>query len=258
MSPEQAQSQRVDARSDIFSFGILFYETLTGRRPFGGQDALSILTAILRDEPVPPGRISVAALPPEAEGIVMRCLRKDPERRFQTASDLRSALEDLQDQIARGTAAPASASRRGLQSRWLAAAGVAAMVVVAAIVARWLQRAPKPAEQHTITQVTFDGGIAATPAISPDGKLLAFASDRADPGNLDIWLRQTAGGGLVRLTSQPGVEYNPQFSPDGTKVYYLTGDQSIFEISALGGPTRKVSENAVHFRDRHDGRGGRD
>jgi len=247
MSPEQAQGKRVDARSDIFSFGTLFYEILTARRPFGGQDALSILTAVLRDEPIPPSRISAVALPAEAERIVLRCLRKDPDRRFQTTSDLHSALEDLRQEMASGTSALTPARHRGLKSRWLAAAGLAATAVVLAISSRWWQRAPKPIEPRTLRQVTFDGGIAATPAISPDGKLLAFASDRADPGNLDIWLRQTAGGGLIRLTSQAGVEYNPQFSPDGTKLYYLKGDQSIFEISALGGPARKVAENAGPF-----------
>jgi Tol biopolymer transport system component len=245
MSPEQAQGRNIDARSDIFSFGVLLYEMLTGRRPFGGRDNLSILSAILRDEPIPPGRISAAPLPPEAERITLRCLRKDPDRRFQTTADLRVALEDLQEEIASGTspAAPALAPRVG--RRWWVAACLAGIMLV--IVAVWLLQAPKEIEPHAVTQLTFDGGIAATPAISPDGKLLAFASDRATPGNLEIWLRQMAGGSLVRLTSEPGQKYNPQFSPDGTKLYYLTGDQSIFEMPALGGPVRKVADNAGPF-----------
>jgi Tol biopolymer transport system component len=247
MSPEQAQGRDIDARSDIFSFGILLYETLTGRRPFEGRDNLSILTAILRDEPVPPSQISAASLPPEAERITLRCLRKDPDRRFQTAVDLRAALEDLQEEIASGRSAAPAALARPPGRRWWVAPGLAGIAAMLAIVAFWLLRAPKKIEQHTVTQVTFDGGIAATPAISPDGKLLAFASDRAEPGNLDIWLRQMAGGGLVRLTFQPGVEYNPQFSPDGTKLYYLNGDQSIFEMPALGGPARKLADNAGPF-----------
>jgi serine/threonine protein kinase len=102
MSPEQAQGQSIDARSDLFSFGTLFYEMLTGRRPFQGEDKMSTLAAILRDDPKPPNAGRGGALPREAERIVLRCLRKDRDRRFQTAADLRLALEDLKEDTSSG------------------------------------------------------------------------------------------------------------------------------------------------------------
>ena len=97
MSPEQAQGHSVDARSDVFSFGTLFYELLTGTPPFRGDNAISTFAAILQDAPKPPSEITSAPLPHEADRIVLRCLRKDPHCCFQTAADLRLALEDLKE-----------------------------------------------------------------------------------------------------------------------------------------------------------------
>ncbi|HUS06561.1 MAG TPA: protein kinase [Bryobacteraceae bacterium] len=244
MSPEQAQGKTLDARSDLFSFGTLFYEMLTGRPPFIGENPLSILAAILHQEPKPPGQTSGRTLPDEAERIVLRCLRKDPERRFQSASDLRGTLEDLRDALDSGKLHAALPGSRN----WLRiVVGALVLTGLAAGGGWWLTGWKKAAPVQSYRQLTYDPGIAASAAISPDGKLLAFASDRAEPGNLDIWMRQLAGGALVRLTSQPGLEINPQFSPDGTSLYYLTGDASIHEIPALGGPSRKLVENAGPF-----------
>jgi Tol biopolymer transport system component/predicted Ser/Thr protein kinase len=241
MSPEQAQGKPVDGRTDIFSFGTLFYEMLTGRRPFDREDKLSTLAAILREEPPPLGR----GLPEGVERLVMRCVRKDPDRRFQTGADLRAALEDLKDESESGAGIPRIVPRRKLP---LFLPVVIAVIAAIAGVIIWalLRRVPAIA-LSTPEQITFEGGVAATPAISADGKLFAFASDRAEPGNLDIWLRQMTGGTPVRLTSHPGLEYNPQFSSDGTRLYYLTGNQEIEEMPTLGGPGRKVATQAGPF-----------
>jgi eukaryotic-like serine/threonine-protein kinase len=97
MSPEQAEGRKVDARSDIFSFGALLYEMVTGRRAFQGDSRLSTLSAILREEPKPASEV-VEGLPREMERIITRCLRKSPERRFQAMPDLRVALEELKEE----------------------------------------------------------------------------------------------------------------------------------------------------------------
>src|SRR6476661_8627349 len=102
MSPEQAEGKKVDARSDIFSFGALLYEMVTGRRAFEGATKIAALSAILREEPKPASEI-VEGLPRELERIIARCLRKSPERRFQTMADLKVALEELKEESDSGT-----------------------------------------------------------------------------------------------------------------------------------------------------------
>ncbi|HYA17249.1 MAG TPA: protein kinase [Bryobacteraceae bacterium] len=94
MSPEQAQGRRIDARSDIFSFGVLLYEMLTGERAFRGDSSLSTLTAVLRDDPPPLARAGVDA-PPELNEIIVRCIKKDPNHRYQTMAEVKDALEHL-------------------------------------------------------------------------------------------------------------------------------------------------------------------
>ena len=121
MSPEQAEGKPVDARSDIFSFGAVLYEMVTGRRAFRGDSKLSILSAILKEEPEPASSLR-KEIPHELERIIARCLRKDPERRFQHMDDLRVALEEVKEESDSGTAAMQAAPPR---RRWVWAAAAA-------------------------------------------------------------------------------------------------------------------------------------
>jgi serine/threonine protein kinase len=107
MSPEQAEGTKVDARSDIFSFGSVLYEMVTGRRPFDGSTKMSTIAAILQKEPPPPGGLA-PNLPPELEKIILRCLRKDRDRRTQHIDDVKLALEELRDDSASGKPSLAS------------------------------------------------------------------------------------------------------------------------------------------------------
>jgi serine/threonine protein kinase len=130
MSPEQAQGKPVDARSDIFSFGIVLYQMLTGNHPFRAENYLSTLAAILHEEPKPAGEVAALPIPREAEQLLARALRKDPERRFQTGSDLRAALEDLAEQASSGQLdASQSVPRRRLPWGW--AVGALALLATA-------------------------------------------------------------------------------------------------------------------------------
>ena len=88
MSPEQVEGNKLDGRSDIFSFGSVLYEMVTSRRPFTDESRLAILTKILHQDPQPPGQLA-ASLPPELEKLILRCLRKDPARRYQHMADLK-------------------------------------------------------------------------------------------------------------------------------------------------------------------------
>ena len=139
MSPEQAEGKPVDGRSDIFSFGALLYELITRRRAFQADSSLAILTAILREDPKPASSVA-RGIPPELDRIVERCLRKDPERRFQSAADLKVTLEDLRGEIRqRKPSVEADSPRR----RWFWFAGLAVILALAGLAA-WVIRSPDP------------------------------------------------------------------------------------------------------------------
>ena len=104
MSPEQATGGVVDARSDVFSFGAVLYEMVTGRRPFGGGSSAEMLAALLKEQPKPPSEI-VPDVPKELERIILRCLRKEPERRFQHMADVKVELEELKEESDSGASA---------------------------------------------------------------------------------------------------------------------------------------------------------
>ena len=193
MSPEQAEGKKIDARSDIFSFGSVLYELFGGKRPFEGNTRMATLSAVLSQEPKPLREVAPEA-PPELEKIVARCLRKDPDRRFHHMVDVKLALEELREDWESGKTAQGAAAARPAGSRKLAigiAAGI--LLAVAAAGVAWFAARSRPAsEALALRQLTFDSGLTTDPAISPDGKLVAFASDRSGEGNLDIWLQQAA------------------------------------------------------------------
>ncbi len=216
MSPEQAEGRPVDARSDIFSFGSVLYEMLTGRRAFHGDSKVSTLAAILREEPPPVSELS-ARVPTEVDRIVTRCLRKDSQRRWQTMADLRIALEDVKEDSESGKlAAPEREQARTRRWVWPVAAvvGVAAVAVVIA----WLAtRRPPQAFELRPERFTADTGITDWPAISPDGNLVAYRSDRSGEGNFDVYVQHISVGQPTRLTRHEADDYDPTISPDGAQ-----------------------------------------
>ena len=253
MSPEQAGGKRVDARSDIFSFGSVVYEMLTGRCAFRRDSPALTLAATLHLEPEPISKV-VEGVPPELERIVLLCLRKKPDRRSQHMADVKIALEQLADEHDSGTLV-----RRPLPARrrlWLAIALVAIVALAAGAGAVWLWMRPgKPPAEAMLTRLTSDTGLTARPDLSPDGKLLAYTSDRAGE-NLDIWVQELAGGSAIRLTHHPADDVEPTFSPDGSRIVFcsLRDGGGLYVIPVLGGEERLVVRHGSRPRFSPDGR----
>ncbi len=164
MSPEQAEGKAVDARSDIFTFGALLYEMVTGRRAFKGTSHISTLSAILHEEPEPVSRVA-RGIPQELEQVITRCLKKAPERRFQHMDDVKVALEGLRK---------GPAERRHVRPLCWAAA--AALIVLGVGILLYLRFFPGEAAlpPPRIVPLTNYAGFEGTPSLSPDGTKVAF------------------------------------------------------------------------------------
>jgi serine/threonine protein kinase len=236
MSPEQAEGKTIDTRSDIFSFGSVVYEMLTGQRAFKGETKASTIASIIREDPRSP-REMLEDLPEEVERVLLRCLRKEPQRRWQSMADLMTILQDLKEESdsgkLSGTAriAPVRSGRLG----WLIpAAGL--LLAVAAVGAWQFFRKPVASGPPAISRFTSDQSITLDPAISLDGKLAAYASDRSGEGNLDIWVQQFTGSKPMRLTHHKADDRQPAFSPDGARIAFRSERDGggIYVIDALG------------------------
>jgi Tol biopolymer transport system component len=212
---------------------------------------MSTITALLRDEPKPVTETS-DPIPRDLEKIIARCLRKDPSRRFQTMADLKVALEELKEESDSGrlgaaTSATVAPSRRPMGLY----AGLAAVVVAAIAGALWWRsRTPAGSRQLTLRQLTQDSGITTAPALSPDGKLVAYASDRAGESGLDIWVQQLARGSQpLRLTRHQADEGDPSFSPDGGQIVFTSNRDGggVWVMPALGGEERLILRGLLAF-----------
>jgi eukaryotic-like serine/threonine-protein kinase len=237
MSPEQVRGKPADHRADIFAFGAMLYEMLTGKRSFQKPTSAETMTAILNEEP--PGLSSLVPLaPPAMQRVVHRCLEKSPEQRFQSASDLAFALEALSDSSSTAAATPASPDR-ARRSKLVATAVGLTVVALLALAALFLFRARKspgpPAGEYL--QLTNFADSAVAPALSPDGRMLAFIrGDSTFVGHGEVYVKLLPDGEPVQFTHDGLSKMGPlAFSPDGSRIAYTVGVADSWTVPVLGG-----------------------
>ena len=245
MAPEQATGGKVDVRSDIFSYGAMLYEMVTGQRAFAGTSSAHTLEAVIRAQPKRPTEV-VSGIPSDLEKVILRCLRKDPERRFQHIGDVKIALLDLKEESESGVTAPGAVVRT--RRRGLIAVLVAAALVIMGTTA-WLllpshprPQAPAPIRPVALTSLT---GSELYPTFSPDGEQVAFSWNGTKQDNWDVYVTLVGSSDVRRLTSDPAEDARPTWSPDGRQIAFVrqrSDDSTIHLISPLGGAERRVGD----------------
>ena len=260
MSPEQVRGEKADDRSDIFSFGVVLYETLSGQRAFAGRSAADRASAILREDP-PDLRSSGRNIPVALDRIVHRCLEKNPEQRFQSAYDLAFHLETLSTDSETGAVTATGADGVGKKTsvRGLGLAIALVAILLAALLGWWYRgRGQAQHKDVTFLRLTDFAGLEESPAFSPDGKAVAFVSD--SNGARQLWVRLLAGGPPLQITRDSGEHLEPRWSQDSAAIIYYTpppeGDAqgALWEISALGGVPRRLISSMSGADVSHDGK----
>jgi serine/threonine protein kinase/Tol biopolymer transport system component len=269
MSPEQLRGKRLDARTDIFSFGVLFYEMLSGISPFQNDSNAETISAILNDEP------DLTRIPSELQSIVQKCLAKEKNERYQTAKDLLFDLKNLPPDSIENISFEADAERNSKtvqelnfstddrltqitkdeetvpqimpqtkNQRWIWTVSMLAILFAGFAGWSWWRSnqaetnlpAPLSVSQFVNWKRDLNEDPEASARFSPDGKLVAFASTRS--GIRAIWLKQVSGGEEFTHKQDRWEDRNPIFSPDGQEIAFISqrdGQNGVWSMPTLGG-----------------------
>jgi serine/threonine protein kinase len=253
MSPEQVRGHVADHRSDIFAFGAILYEMLTGKLAFQKATAADTMAAILSQDPPDISQVSPST-PPALQRVVHRCLEKGPDQRFQSASDLGFALQAISD-------SSSFTSIGGHRYSWPKGVWIVAAAVIltaVAIVVWWtrssfvlsfLRNTPSlaPSQQAKWVQLTDFNDSAVSPTLSRDGRMLAFIrGDETFYTRGQIYVKLLPDGEPVQLTHDSSTKMNPQFSLDGSRIAYNVAPKNwdTWVVPVLGGEPRLMLPNA--------------
>jgi eukaryotic-like serine/threonine-protein kinase len=257
MSPEQAEGKQVDYRSDIFSFGVVMYEAITGTRPFKGDSYASIISNLLKTEPVSVAQIKTET-PYLLSRLISRCLSKSRRERFQSMSEVRAILEETKAAVDAGISFAGASNpfltRRKRQSlKWLFAS-VILLIVLAVPAALYYFRQTPPVEppinfaNMTLRKLSQSGNVSFA-QITPDGKSIVYILFDENEGR-SLWIRRIEDRNALPLLSKGLRQFwgGIGISPDGTQIFYILADENarvgtLYRISSLGGASRKLVEN---------------
>ena len=260
MSPEQVRGKDLDARTDLFSFGVVLYEMTTGRLPFRGESSGAIFHAILERQPVPAVRLN-PNLPPKLEYIINKALEKDRDLRCQSASEVRADLkrlwrdtysgrilssantadQELSEEPTTGAVAAAQSSAGPTRKQYIALTACIALLAAAFAVYHYWLPSNSMSGPAKITQISQWNKQINQATLSPDGHAIAFTSSIG--GVQQVFLMLTSGGEPLQLTNDERDKSVDNFSPDGKEIYYgkLWGRDELWSVSTLGGSPRRVA-----------------
>ena len=268
MSPEQVRGKELDARTDLFSFGVVLYEMATGAVPFRGETSGVITEAILNRAPVAPVRLN-PDLPARIEDIINKALEKDRDLRYQSASEMRADLKRLRRDTGSGrissstgtavqnqapepatsssTTVAAQPSAAPTSKKYILVAACAVVIAAAAFAAYHFGGSSNgPSGPTKISQISRWDKPMNFAQISPDGHAVAFTSQVG--GIAQVFVMLTSGGEPLQLTNDEGEKFVDSFSPDGTEIYYerARGRDEIWAVPTLGGnPSRVVAGSSL-------------
>jgi Tol biopolymer transport system component len=240
MSPEQVRAQRISHRSDIFSLGVILYEMLSGKRAFHGDSAIETLNAILKEDP-PELSESHSQINPALERVVMHCLEKRPEQRFQSANDVAFALEALSGLSSSRIlteALPVTVGRRLKRERlaWVIFSGILLLSTVIFAVLYFTQ-GQSTGEHAVLASILPPEGSEnlSSVALSPDGTRLAFIAEGR------LWVRNINVGEdrSIEGTERAGF---PLWSPDSSSIGFFTSDGKLKKVEVRGGPVQTLCD----------------
>jgi eukaryotic-like serine/threonine-protein kinase len=256
MAPEQLEGRPVDARTDIFALGSILYEMATGRRPFSGESQASLIAAILERDPAPISQIDALA-PAGLDRLVRKCLAKDPESRWQSASDVADELRWIASgsgTTGASTAIAAPGHRRSRSSLlWPAAIAVLLLAAIGVGIV-WLvgRRGAIPPRETRHSQVSFDGNVLGT-ALSPDGRTVAYSATRG-VDDVRVFVRDLAAGHSLEIWKGRAVQ-QLAWLPDGSRLAIAGdgADRGISIVPRLGGEPRMLRVTAPFLSVSRDG-----